>query len=86
MTSGVIVGGILLPGHQLLRVEQLPVGPSSNLVHHSRLQVNEDCPEKKSMFLNCPAYQIAAEQNNRIIPIYSSQQSKTGKMSTKNVR
>ncbi len=44
VTPGVIVGGILLPGHQLLRVEQLPVGPSSNLVHNSRLQVDKDRP------------------------------------------
>jgi hypothetical protein len=46
MTPGVIVGGILLPGHQLLRVEELPVGPSSNLVHDSRLQINKDCSEQ----------------------------------------
>jgi hypothetical protein len=25
-------------------VEELAIGPSSNLVHHSRLQVNEDRP------------------------------------------
>jgi hypothetical protein len=47
MTPGVIVGGILLPCHQLLRVEQLPVGPSSNLVHHSRLQINKDRSERR---------------------------------------
>jgi hypothetical protein len=33
--------GILLPGHQPLRVEQLPVGPSSNLVSHSRFLINK---------------------------------------------
>ncbi len=47
MTPGVIVGGILLPGHQLLRVEQLPVGPGSNLVHHSGLQINKDRSEQR---------------------------------------
>ncbi len=49
-TSGIIVGGILLPGHQLLRVKQLPVGPSSNLVHNSGLQVNEDSSANKILF------------------------------------
>jgi hypothetical protein len=47
VTPGVIVGGILLPGHQLLRVEQLPVGPSSNLVHNTGLQVDEHSSANK---------------------------------------
>ncbi len=34
VAPGVVVGRILLPGHQLLRVEQLTVGSSPNLVHH----------------------------------------------------
>ena len=32
VTPGVVVGGILLASDQLLRVEQLSVGSSSNLV------------------------------------------------------
>ena len=31
VTPGVVVRGILLPGHQLLRVEQLTVRPGTNL-------------------------------------------------------
>jgi len=45
VSPGVVVGGILLATDQLLRVEELAVGPSSNLIHHSRLQVYEDGPE-----------------------------------------
>ena len=47
MAPGVVVGGILLATHQLLRVEQLPVGPGSDLIHHSRLKVNENGPDRK---------------------------------------
>ena len=50
MTPGVVVGGILLPGNHLLRVEQLAVSPGSNLVHDSRLQIKEDSPEHKNQF------------------------------------
>ena len=32
VTSGVVVGSILLSSDQLLRVEQLAVGPSANLI------------------------------------------------------
>merc|ERR1719247_1127837 len=37
-----VVGGILLTGDQLLRVEQLTVGTCADLVDHRRLQVDED--------------------------------------------
>ena len=46
MAPGVVVGGILLPTHQLLGVEQLPVGPGADLINHCRLQINEDGPDK----------------------------------------
>merc|ERR1712025_424839 len=39
VASGVIVGSILLATDQLLRVEELPVGASPDLVHHRRLEV-----------------------------------------------
>ena len=42
MPAGEVVRGVLLPGDQLLRVEQLTVGTSADLVHHRRLQVDED--------------------------------------------
>ena len=48
VSPGVVVGRVLLSAHQLLGVEQLPVGSSSNLVHHSGLQVDEDCPAEES--------------------------------------
>ncbi len=42
MTAGEVVGGVLLAGDQLLRVEQLPVGAGADLIDHSGLQVKED--------------------------------------------
>ena len=42
VTSRIVVCCILLPGHQLLRVEELTVGSSSNLVNHSWLKVDKD--------------------------------------------
>ena len=44
MTTGVVVGSILLAADQLLGMEKLLVGSGSNLVDHSRLQVNKDSP------------------------------------------
>jgi hypothetical protein len=44
MAPGKVVGGILLPADQLLRVEQLPVCARSHLVNHTRLQVHENGP------------------------------------------
>ncbi len=44
VSPSVVVGGILLAADQLLGVEELTVGPSSNLVHHRGLQINEDSP------------------------------------------
>jgi len=44
VSPSVVVGGILLAADQLLRVEELTVGPSSYLVHHRRLQIYEDSP------------------------------------------
>ena len=40
----VVVSGVLLAGHELLWVEELPVGASPDLVHHRGLQVQEDGP------------------------------------------
>jgi hypothetical protein len=42
VTTGVVVGGILLTRDQLLRVVELSVGTSADLVHHTRLKVNKD--------------------------------------------
>ena len=42
MATSVIVGGILLSGNQLLRVEKLAVSSSPDFVNDGRLQVNED--------------------------------------------
>jgi len=42
VTTGVVVGGILLAGDELLRVVELAVGASADFVAHSRLQVDED--------------------------------------------
>ena len=44
VTPRVVVGGVLLAGHQLLGVEQLAVRSSSDFVDHRWLEVNEDSP------------------------------------------
>lgn len=33
MASGIIIGCIFLPGDQLLRVEELPVGPCAHFIY-----------------------------------------------------
>ena len=42
MATGEVVGGILLAGDQLLRVEQLTVRTRADLIDHRRLQIDED--------------------------------------------
>merc|ERR1719500_298894 len=43
VSSGIVVGGVLLSVDELLRVVQLTVCSASGLVNHSGLQINEDC-------------------------------------------
>ena len=42
MTTGEVVGRVFLAADELLRVEELAVGPGSDLVDHGGLQVHED--------------------------------------------
>ena len=42
VTTGVVVGGILLTSDQLFWVEELTVGTSADLVNYGWLQINED--------------------------------------------
>mmetsp|Transcript_27255 Transcript_27255/g.50246 ORF Transcript_27255/g.50246 Transcript_27255/m.50246 type:complete len:459 (+) Transcript_27255:280-1656(+) len=42
VATGEVVGGILLTGDQLLRVEELPVGTLANLVNDGGLKIKED--------------------------------------------
>ena len=42
MATGEVIGGILLAGDQLLRMEQLTVRTRADLIDHRRLQVDED--------------------------------------------
>ena len=44
VTPSIVVGGVLLACHQLLRVEELAVRSSSDFVDHRWLEVNEDSP------------------------------------------
>ena len=44
VAPGVVVGRVLLARDELLRVEQLAVRASPHLVHHRRLQVEQDGP------------------------------------------
>ena len=40
VAAGEVVGGILLTGDQLLRVEELAVGTRADLIDHGRLEVD----------------------------------------------
>ena len=42
VTTGVVVTSILLAGDELLRVVELTVGTSTDLIDHSRLEIDED--------------------------------------------
>jgi len=42
VTTGVVIGGILLARDQLLRVEELTVGSSADLINARRLEIDED--------------------------------------------
>jgi hypothetical protein len=42
VATGVVVGGVLLAGDQLLRVEQLAVGARAHLIDDGRFQIDED--------------------------------------------
>merc|ERR1719242_2343217 len=44
VAPSIVVGSVLLAGHQLLRVEELAVRSSSDFVDHRWLEVNEDSP------------------------------------------
>merc|ERR1719187_2445682 len=44
VTPGVVVSGVLLAGDHLLGVEELPVGPGTDLVNDGGLQIQEDSP------------------------------------------
>merc|ERR1719336_2871455 len=44
VATSVVVGGVLLARHHLLRVKELPVGASPDLVNDGGLQVEEDSP------------------------------------------
>ena len=42
MATGVVVGGVLLAGDELLRVEELAVGAGADLVDDGGLEVDKD--------------------------------------------
>ena len=42
MTTGVVVGSIFLSRDELLRVEELAVGTSADLIYHSGLEIDKD--------------------------------------------
>lgn len=42
VSTSIVIGCIFLAGYQLLRMEKLAVGASSNFIHNSWLQINED--------------------------------------------
>ncbi len=52
VAPGIVVGGILLAADELLGVEELPVGPGSNLVHNRRLQVDKHRPNVQNIVFN----------------------------------
>ena len=44
MSSGIVVGSVLLSSNKLLRVEELAVGSSADLIDDGWLQINKDSP------------------------------------------
>jgi hypothetical protein len=42
MSSSIVVGCIFFASYELLRVEELAVGSSADLIHDSWLQINKD--------------------------------------------
>lgn len=44
MSSGKVVGGILLTGNKLLRMKELPVFSGSNFIDNGGLQINKYSP------------------------------------------
>ena len=54
VAAGEVVGGILLTGDQLLRVEELAVGTRADLIDHGRLQVDLRNSKLKSMAYPLP--------------------------------
>jgi hypothetical protein len=44
VATGEVVGSILLPRDELLRVEKLAVGAGAHLIDDGGLKVDEDCP------------------------------------------
>jgi hypothetical protein len=42
VSSSVVVGGILLSGHQLFRMKELPVSSGPDFVDDGRFEVHED--------------------------------------------
>ena len=42
MSASIVVCSVLLPGHELLGVEHLPVSPGAHLVDHRWLEIDKD--------------------------------------------
>ena len=56
VAAGEVVGGILLTGDQLLRVEELAVGTRADLIDHGRLQVDlRNSGHNKIAYVPAPA-------------------------------
>ena len=62
MATCEVVGGIFFSGDQLLRVEQLSVGASADLVDNSWLKVNHDLSLPK--ISKCPYYMNVSQDEN----------------------
>ena len=62
MATCEVVGGIFFSGDQLLRVEQLSVGASADLVDDSWLEVNHDL--NLSNISECPYYMNVSQDEN----------------------
>jgi hypothetical protein len=67
VTTGKVVGSILLAADELLRVEELTVHASAHLIDHSGLKINKDCT---GHILPCAS--LAEEGGEGIIIVSSS--------------
>jgi len=69
VSSGIVVGSILLAGDQLLRVEELAVGSGPHFIDHSGLKIHENSPRKtfRPTLVNLPLiYNILPYPNGSV--------------------
>ena len=90
VTASEVVGSILLAGDELLGMEQLAVGTSPHLVHHSGLEIEEDGPGHvlAGTSLAEEGVESIITSSNRLVGghLHNKAQAVTGASTTSNLR